>query len=637
MWQHSPKGVGSHNLSESSLSPAQHRLLGLGPNFVIRPRKVDGVEWERAVWDAKRRLALKDFFSRPETPTPIPPKASGSMWTPPSVLWNTLANMVVPQITYDNRVMLNLSRTLKQALKDFKARKDLMVTLTDKNMGMAVIAVEDYQKRVLEELGRTPDAFRPLAMSVSQLNISRVRDWTEVRNILERIRDPGIMSQWLKAIGAPFLKELRTCKLFGLPKVHKKGTRMRLIFPMSSHPWSILHKFLARSIDHFVVRQSTVIFSVMEIVHKLDLLVVAKGTLLAAADIATFYPSVNRQLAINTAVGYLQLDPAAHIFSRDQGFCWRTLFRLAHKDIEFEFADKLYEQIKGVPIGSPSGPQLAILALHHQIRRRWDTVEALDPIIAGLYFDDFIGVFKKGSASEVRTVLDNLLGSGLRFDDESFVFRTAEELIKKPLPVLDIEIYAKEIEGSPGEVMLRTRVYTKPMGAYQYVPWTSAHPPSVKRAIIKGELSRRSRLCSTREDWIITTKDLQAKLEVRGYPRMLLQQMVNDFDWNSAGDRRLATIKKIQRRRETAVFPWTSAKVPVPRSIKVPLIVRYDPRSLPSMKRLRNEFQDAWGNIPRGYIEDFRLVMAFKVGKRLLRILQENPQEGAAENIEVTG
>ncbi|KAI7940296.1 hypothetical protein MJO28_013948 [Puccinia striiformis f. sp. tritici] len=40
--------------------------------------------------------------------------------------------------------------------------------------------------------------------------------------------------------------------------------------------------------------------------------------------------------------------------------------------------------------------------------------------------------------------------------------------------------------------------WTKPFNAYQYIPWSSYHPPRVKLAFIKGELLRYARISSTK-------------------------------------------------------------------------------------------------------------------------------------------
>ncbi|KAH9443778.1 hypothetical protein Pst134EB_026172 [Puccinia striiformis f. sp. tritici] len=40
--------------------------------------------------------------------------------------------------------------------------------------------------------------------------------------------------------------------------------------------------------------------------------------------------------------------------------------------------------------------------------------------------------------------------------------------------------------------------WTKPFNAYQYIPWSSYHPPRVKLAFIKGELLRYAHISSTK-------------------------------------------------------------------------------------------------------------------------------------------
>lgn len=93
-----------------------------------------------------------------------------------------------------------------------------------------------------------------------------------------------------------------------------------------------------------------------------------------------------------------------------------------------------------------------------------------------------------------------------------------KDLEKTPMTFLNVEFYSVRDTTIEGNFISKARVYTKLIGTYQYVPWRSSHPPGVKKGIIKGELSRRLRLCSSEYDWITTCHDLKSKLSSRGYP-----------------------------------------------------------------------------------------------------------------------
>lgn len=53
---------------------------------------------------------------------------------------------------------------------------------------------------------------------------------------------------------------------------------------------------------------------------------------------------------------------------------WESLIRIAHNKLEFKFEGELFEQATGVPIGSPSGPEIAIIALHSTLQQTWSSL-----------------------------------------------------------------------------------------------------------------------------------------------------------------------------------------------------------------------------------------------------------------------
>lgn len=61
-------------------------------------------------------------------------------------------------------------------------------------------------------------------------------------------------------------------------------------------------------------------------------------------------------------------------------------------------------------------------------------------------------------------------------------------------------------------------VYTKPIGAYQYVPYISGYPFSVKKTIVLDEMTRRVRICNNIQALKISVIDSIQKLRNCKYP-----------------------------------------------------------------------------------------------------------------------
>lgn len=377
---------------------------------------------------------------------------------------------------------------------------------------------------MMKEMNKTADSYELLQMTEEALHQKRKKMFKDLQDFMKNhLKDEYGRNSIIKFIEEPTKSPFKVCHLKGLIKLHKPGDKMRIIYPLAGHPLSNLHKFLARCLEPAVIKKESVITSVMEIINWISKNKIPAGSTFCTADISAMYPNVDRESAINISIDELtQLSPSFTYF--DSRIFWTRLMRDAHTDIEFKFMDQLFKQTKGVPIGSPAGPQVAMLYLHKKIEEKWRILK--EKIFhGGFYFDDNFMIFKPGySPALIKEELNHLLlDTTLRFDDESFIFKTVEELQTESFDILDISIMS---EKSGDEFKCYTKMYSKPIGSSQYLHYCSAHPPAIKRAIIKGELSRRLRLTDKKEDWLQTKKQLWEKLRQRKYPVKVLK---NEF------------------------------------------------------------------------------------------------------------
>ena len=115
-----------------------------------------------------------------------------------------------------------------------------------------------------------------------------------------------------------------------------------------------------------------------------------------------------------------------------------------------------------------------------------------------MYIDDAIAIIQKEVNREsIIGLLDSLLTDNvnpkLKWDRDSFKIIEIRDLINH-LDFLEIRIFIENITDSDTTTRLKTKVYWKELGKYEYPHWNSCHPPALKRAIIKGKLTRRIKL-----------------------------------------------------------------------------------------------------------------------------------------------
>ena len=133
------------------------------------------------------------------------------------------------------------------------------------------------------------------------------------------------------------------------------------------------------------------------------------------------------------------------------------------------------------------------------------------------YLDDGVVIFDS-NRSKVEKVLQewNSRIPGISFTWEIFDM----ELAPSPLAFLDLQFGILHRT-------LRFQTHQKQLNSYLYIPSDSMHPASVKASLVKTELIRHIRCCSTEEAFVNMRELFWHRLRLRGYFVLLLQKQFN--------------------------------------------------------------------------------------------------------------
>ena len=124
------------------------------------------------------------------------------------------------------------------------------------------------------------------------------------------------------------------------------------------------------------------------------------------------------------------------------------------------------------------------------------------------YIDDGFGIWS-GPEHSLRAFIAQLYaGSGLN---------TTIVISRDSMIFLDMEVFR-----SGGSLL--TRCYQKPSNAYLYLPYSSAHPPHVWHAFLRGELIRYVKRCSRARDFLTMKLLFYTRLLRRGYPVAVIRK-----------------------------------------------------------------------------------------------------------------
>ncbi|BHF84239.1 hypothetical protein SprV_0902739000 [Sparganum proliferum] len=225
-----------------------------------------------------------------------------------------------------------LSKIERDALRELKADKDLVIVPADKGRSTVLLDRKEYlqkAKGLLEDRQfYVPCATNPLKTLTREINAT-----------LLALENSGAITPTDRRMARP--QDTALARFYGLPKVHKDGAPLRPIVSLKGTPSYGLAKWLFRRLKFLTAESDTTVSSSAQFLEKL------KGTLRSTQS-SCFYAQILQLLKL----------------------CLRTYFT---------FDGTIYEQVKGTPVGSPiSGfiaeavlQRLELLVFQHHKPKFW--------------------------------------------------------------------------------------------------------------------------------------------------------------------------------------------------------------------------------------------------------------------------
>jgi hypothetical protein len=407
---------------------------------------------------------------------------------------------------------LNPLKPNRSKVEEFLISHDYVVTMTDKNLGIAVSERTWIDDKCLELLS-DGNNYTPLHPLIAQQICDR--QCTEMELIA--LKAENLVSDSGNQLGK-FFRHRITVKgeqhvmpvFYGIPKIHKEPVKMRPIIPCHSAIQNPAAKYVSKKLKPLVEAAPTILKGTKDLAIRLSKINLDSNRqwYLVSGDVVAFYPNVPLEQCLDITASLYEEYMGAPTTREEllELEVFLMCLRTGNKDLITRYKDLVYKQRSGLAMGVADSPDLANLFGWFFERQ----VKILDhPLIPfyGRFIDDIFGIVYASSEVEAVQII-----SVVKFDGCVIEWGASDKF----LPFLDMTIYRdanNRVQHMP---------FRKARSHQERIPWISHHPLDVKRGTYTGEMSRLATLCSLHSHYIDAIKGLCSLYIARGYPSNLV-------------------------------------------------------------------------------------------------------------------
>lgn len=505
---------------EFLLTPAQHSLLNKGltfsPSTTTTPQTKEQTKLDLEKYH--RALKLAEFFKNQEdtahnTTRPFQPP---SFWEPPT---HQLDPELLKLIEQDKLLMTaytlekeqpNLTHAERKALKELKSNQNIVIKPADKGSNIVLMDQEDYIQEAQRQLADT-NYYKPLQEPLYGDTTVKIRQILQ-RMVKNRTITPR-QRQYLQGPNPP-----RPRIFYLLPKIHKEP-----------ETWTVPHRIppgrpivsdcssesygTAQFIDHFLgplsTKHNSYVKNTIHFLEKVAAETVSDNSFLFTMDVESLYTNIETDMGLEAIRNCFKNNPDPN--RPDQDLLEILQINLERND--FQFDEKWFLQIKGTAMGKRFSPSYANIYMAQWEREALATCP-LQPQIFLRYLDDIWGIWNhsKEDFDHFVTILNNHHPS----------IKLKPTLHSSSVDFLDVTTFKGIRFRETGH--LDTKLYRKPTDTITLLHFDSFHPKHVFKGLLKSQILRINRICSSKDDTDAEINNLCNALKKRNYPRTLLRR-----------------------------------------------------------------------------------------------------------------
>lgn len=282
--------------------------------------------------------------------------------------------------------------------------KNCVFTKADKSNEVVIMKKETYDDNVTKMLTDGPyeevKFKRKIAVDKLQIDLKDELQKLVYRSILTtRERDSLIVQN-------PIFP-----RLYGLPKTHKEGEKMRPIVSNVKAPTSNIAKVLTLTASKLKQPIGFSIKNSFELIERLKNVTLGPDEELCSFDVEALFPSVPTSEAINEISSWITDQDV----SDKEAIKFVELSKICLNQSFVQWRDKTYKQTSGLSMGNGLSPFAANIFMSKLEREA--SKEEWFPRFWSRYVDDVIAIIKKGEATKINDKLNDLFPS-IKFTHE---------------------------------------------------------------------------------------------------------------------------------------------------------------------------------------------------------------------------
>jgi hypothetical protein len=355
-----------------------------------------------------------------------------------------------------------------------------------------ILGKKDYDERMYDLINNGPYKL----LSRNPLSKMKTNTTEVIKSVSENF---GFKYKWSIIMSNPSVP-----KVYGLPKIHKIGNKMRPIVSNVSAPSYKLSKWLLSELNKFPKIEGMYVKNSFQLVKKLEKVELEPDEVLVSFDVVSLFPSIPVDIAMTEMENYLTKNKVPqikkNIFMRAANVCVKDSF--------FQFRGKNYKVTKGVNMGNPMSPFIAELFMSKfEMDLKKDNVI---PRVWVRYVDDIFAVVKRSKVEETLNMLNS------RHPSIKFTVELEENGC---LPFLDLWLKRNGRK-------IYFEIFHKPTSSKRYITSDSHAPHQHKLAAFHSMVHRLCRIPLRVDAYMTEYKYILELANINGYSNKLIDELI---------------------------------------------------------------------------------------------------------------